>query len=421
MILKAQKVIIGDGITVINNGAVMIKDGKIFAVGVADAIEKAYPQCELMDYGDASILPGLIDMHVHIGNVQTQPDAALYNDKLKALMSAYMLKIALEKGVTTIRDVGSEEGMCATLKTAAQKGFIEIPQLLTTIRGISMTGGHCWELDSTFVADSPWGVRKAIRTNIQNGADWIKIMTSHRSFTPEYTMEELIAAVDECHRVNKKICAHASNPPSIGMCIEAGFDTIEHATYLTVEQAKLMKEKGIAWVPTLSAYTYINEFHEKIAKEMMVDIDMICPERIDELFQLLRSTRPDFDLSVFDTERVRTFGYFKKAADQYISNFKQLAETGVVILAGTDMVLDRAPVTPVNLELEYMVQYGLSNLDAVKAATSAPAKVLGLNHQIGLLLEGLHADIAIFKGDVETDITALKTCVGVFQNGKRII
>ncbi len=420
MILKARKLIIGDGVTSIENGAVAIEDGKIIAIGNAKELEAKYPDKAVTDYGDATITPGLIDMHVHIGNCQTQPDMELYNQQLKGLMATHELILSLKKGVTTVRDVASDNKFCETLKIAAKKGYIQVPRILTTDRGICMSGGHGAGLSGVLEVDSPWEVRKAIRQNIREGADWIKILTSHRTFTPEYTMEELNAAVDECHRVGKKICVHAGTEPALSMCIEAGFDTIEHGTYLTVEQAKTMKEKNIAWVPTIIAYAYINELYKKQAEQMGIDHNMITPEKIEELKCELKLTRPEFDQSVFSNENVSSYAYFKNATDIYEKNLKELAETGVTILAGTDMVVYGAPVTPVAEELEYMVSFGMGTLSAIKTATSAPAKVLGLDSQIGLLKEGLFADIAIFEGDVEKDIAGLKKCKAVYVFGKKV-
>ena len=134
-----------------------------------------------------------------------------------------------------------------------------------------MTGGHGHQ-DGVEEADSPWGVRAAIRRQLRAGADWVKILTSNRGDIPEFTQEELDAAVDEAHRQGVKIAVHSGTQPSIQMCIDAGFDTIEHGTFLTEAQARQMAEKGIAWTPTITAYTYLYEQTKQMI-EAGVDMD----------------------------------------------------------------------------------------------------------------------------------------------------
>lgn len=227
------------------------------------------------------------------------------------------------------------------------------------------------------------------------GADWIKILTSHRSDIPEFTQEELDAAVDECHRRRIKCAVHAGTQPAIEMCINAGFDTIEHGTFMTVEQAEKMAEKGLAWTPTITAYTYLYEVTKRNLEEGIDTSDNPIAEK-----------------------EMRDYHYYEPAARSYRENFKKLADTGVTVLAGSDMVLLGAPVCPIPEELGYMVQYGFNSLQAIQAATSNPAKVLGIQDEVGELKEGLAADILVVDGDTEEDITTLMKINTVYQAGR---
>ena len=420
MILKAKKLITGDGVTVINDAALALDGDRIVMVGKAEDVVKAYPNDKVVDYGDATITPGLTDMHVHVGNLQSKADTSAYGIELKTLMSAWELHMGLTKGITMIRDVASGRGLCRALKNARTLGYVTMPRLVSTSGGICMTGGHGWPLDDCIEADSPWDIRKEIRVNIRDEADWIKILTSHRTFTPELTQEELDAAVDEAHRLGKKICVHAGTHPSIGMCIKAGFDTIEHGSFMTVEQAKEMKEKGLAWVPTILPYTQIYlDLLDKLEK-MGVDGRRITRENSDAYLRELRETRPDLDLSFFSLDVLETLYYFGDCAAAYKNNFRKLADTGVTVLAGTDMVTSNEPMTLIAKELKLMVDYGFTTLEAVKAATSSPAKVLDRADKYGTLAEGMYGDIAVFKGDVEADITALEECLATYIDGKAL-
>lgn len=401
MLLTANHLIIGDGGTALEKGAVRIdENGRISAVGACSDLVKQYTGEQVHDYGDATILPGLIDMHVHTGYWWSEPDADSYrSDPFRiAYFALDVLKRALRTGVTTVRDVASPSGCLQGLRWAAEeRGFFTLPRIIHCGRGICFTGGHSWELVGGMVeADGADNVRAAIRREIRGGADWIKLMTSHRTDTPEFTQEELNAAVDECHRRGIKICVHAGTQPSIQMCIDAGFDTIEHGTFLTRAQAETMREKGIAWVPTIIAYTYIYE-------------------------QLCDSAKRAGIAGGIDGKALSDFGYFERAATAYRDNLKELADTGVTMLAGTDMVLHGAPVMPVGRELAYMVQYGLDPLTAIATATGNAAAVLGLEKETGTLRPGLSADILVTAGDVVQDITALQKPVQVYRAGKAIL
>ena len=259
--------------------------------------------------------------------------------------------------------------------------------------GICMTGGHGHQ-DGVEEADSPWGVRAAIRRQLRAGADWVKILTSNRGDIPEFTQEELDAAVDEAHRQGVKIAVHSGTQPSIQMCIDAGFDTIEHGTFLTEAQARQMAKKGIAWTPTITAYTYL---YEQTKQMIEAGVDMDNP---------------------IAARAVHDQAFFKPAFEAYRDNFKKLYDTGVTVLAGSDMVLYKAPPLPIHQELGYMVDYGITPMEAIRTATYNAASVLGIENETGSLKEGLAGDLLIVKGDVSKNIRALDDVQEVYLAGE---
>ena len=202
--------------------------------------------------------------------------------------------------------------------------------------------------------------------------------------------------MDETHRVGRKCVVHAGIPPSIQMCIDAGFDTIEHGTFLTVEQAEQMAEKGIAWDPTITAYTVLYEFTKEIIASGADPSDRIAAKAI------------------------RDMGFFEPAYFAYKNNFKKLYDTGVTVLAGSDMVLYNAPPLPINRELSLMVEYGITPLQAIQTATGNPARVLGIESLTGQLKEGLQADMIVVEGNAAEDIAALNRLKVVFMGGKEV-
>jgi imidazolonepropionase-like amidohydrolase len=257
-ILCADRLITGDGTTVLPNMAVAVsKDtGKIIEIGTPEKLEAKYKQ-KTVFYPGCSILPGLIDLHVHLSAWEKKPYGYAGSDFVHSFVTLRNARSAYAHGVTTMRSVADKNGLVASVVWASQNGLIEgpVPRIIPCGNGICMTGGHGSEFpDGGDIADGPWELRKRIRKNIQDGAQWIKLLTSKREFVPEFTQEELDAAVDECHRRNHKIAVHSGVPITIQMCIDAGVDTIEHGTFMSVEQARQMRDKKIAWVPTIMVY-----------------------------------------------------------------------------------------------------------------------------------------------------------------------
>lgn len=388
MILAADRVITGDGKTVLEGAAVCVRGGRIEAVGPLETLRGQFPGEPEHAYPGASILPGLIDMHVHIGYYYEKEDAAAYqkNPMLMALFAADKMKKTLQVGVTTVRDVSSPLGIAQTLKKAEQKGYVRLPRIMTSGQGICMTGGHGWDMtDAVCECDGEWEIRKAVRRQIRDGADWIKVLTSEGYRGCELTQGELNAAADECRRMGRRSAVHAGYGASLDMAIQAGFDTIEHGTALTREQALLMKEKGIAWTPTIVAFTYIRDKMAQQAAQSGLELD---------------------------------FGYIAEAADIYARNFKELYDTGVTVVTGTDQVMDDAPTSPVARECRYMVEYGISPLQAIECATANGAAVLGMGHELGQVREGYLADLLVVAGNPVQDIAALEQVRAVVSKGE---
>ncbi|MCL2497098.1 MAG: amidohydrolase family protein [Symbiobacteriaceae bacterium] len=389
MIIMSDRLITGDGKTVLTNQAVYIAEGKISEIGEPATLQAKYPQAEVKSYPGCTLLPGFIDMHVHIGYVWDSPATASYNDFMLAYYSAAYAQQAFAQGVTTMRDVSSKKNLCAAMQQAAQAGFINIPRIIHTDTALCFTGGHGWS--HSVEVNGPWQVRSAIRDAIKRGADWLKLMASHRSDHPEYTQEELDAAVDECHRLGKKVAVHAGTQPSIQMCIDAGFDTIEHGTWLTVEQARTMQAKGLVWVPTIVAYSWTHR-------------------RIQQSLQEQGVTTGFSEHS----------SYFARATQTYRDNFQALYETGVKIVTGTDVVYAGREVTPVAAEMQYFAAYGMPMLEVIQAATKTGAEVLGLDNSIGEIAPGKQADLVILEGNPLQDPQALEAVKLVLYGGKTV-
>ena len=386
MIITADWLIPGDGRTVLERQAVALseKDGQILEYGPVDALERKYGEKATTDYGGCTVLPGLIDLHVHISAWGDMPFGYAGSDFVHAYITLRNARKAFESGVTTLRSVADKNKLVASLVWAADHQVLDepIPRIIPCGNGICMTGGHGSEFPGGGdIVDGPWEMRKRIRRTIQEGAQWIKLLTSRRAWTPEFTQEELDAAVDEAHRLGHKIAVHSGVPVTIQMCIDAGVDTIEHGTFMSEEQAKQMVEKGIACVPTVMVYSEAAK--DKAKKDPA------------------------------------SAAYYEGARTAYFENLKRYYDMGVLIGAGTDVPVDMHGVNTY-FELEYLVRCGLTPLQAIEVGTGNGARILGMEDRIGQIQPGLEADLLVVRGDASRDITALRQVEAVYQRGRLV-
>jgi imidazolonepropionase-like amidohydrolase len=302
---------------------------------------------------------------------------------------------ALEQGFTTLRDVETEGAGYGDvgIKEAINGGFIPGPRLLVVTRAISVTGGYPLEgynpdivvPKGAQIGDGPVELRKITRQQLENGADWIKVYMTHRSWVdkeghlvsqPTLTVEELKAIVDEAHGQQKRVACHAYSGIGLHRALDGGCDSIEHGLSLDDAAIAQMLKQGTWLVPTLGVY-YTDW----------------SPEGTD------------------DGKRDRA-----RASEHEVS-FKKALKAGVKIAFGTDM--GGIPWTePIANEFGLMVKFGMPAMDAVKSATSTAANLLEMKGEIGVIAPGAYADIVAVQGDPLANIDALKNAAFVMKDGK---
>lgn len=341
---------------------------------------------EVIEAGGRALLPGLIDSHVHMSldatlqGVEAIAEEPLNDVRQRAELNATRF---LTSGITTIRDLASRGGVAIEVAAAQRSGWMAAPYILAAGQALTPTGGHGWQVAAT--ADGPDEVRAAVQAEIKRGADVIKLIptggvlgTGAHGFDVTMGIDEVAAGVDEAHAAGRLVAAHIHGPEGVAIAIEAGIDTIEHGTALTEDQASIMAQRGIALVPTMTA------------------IDMLF-DHADELGEGLTAR----------LEEVRSV-----AAD----GVRGAIGSGTTILAGTD---SGTPFNPPGLlahEIEALHRLGLRQLDAIAAATSAPARVLGLDDR-GVIETGKRADL-VLVGDPLADLLALGAPDLVVQGGE---
>jgi imidazolonepropionase-like amidohydrolase len=350
---------------------------------------------------DVTVLPGLIDTHTHIFLQGEDPKVESYDDQLlkhpssyRAARAAVSARRALEQGFTTLRDLETEGAGYGDvgIKEAINDGFIPGPRLLVVTRAISVTGGYPLEgynpdivvPKGAQLGDGPVELRKITRQQLENGADWIKVYMTHRSWVdkeghlvsqPTLTVEELKAVVDEAHGQQKKVACHAYSGIGLHRALDGGCDSIEHGLSLDDAAIAQMLKQGTWYVPTLGVY-YTDW----------------SPENTE------------------DGKRDRA------RANEHEVSFKKALKAGVKIAFGTDM--GGIPWTePIANEFDFMVKFGMSPMDAIKSATSTAANLLDMKGEIGVIAPGAFADIMAVQGDPLVNVESLKNVKFVMKDG----
>lgn len=402
VVIKAARIIDGRGGEPIRNGVVVVSDDKIMAVGSLAAITIPAGS-RTIDLGDATLMPGLIDLHTHIiGRVLGDPDggtAAVRDyDSFGAMLGVENARKTLMAGFTTIRNLGADRFDDLALRKAISDGFVPGPRIIGAGHSLGITGGHCDEngykpglADGDFrsgIADGPEAVRAAVRYQVKYGADVIKTCATAGVLseglavvgTTQYTYEELKAMVDEATKLNRKVAAHAHGAEGIKIATRAGVTSIEHGSFLDEEGAKLMAARGTYLVPTLMA----GEAVENLAKS-----------------GFLKGNRREKAL----------------AAAAAMRNALKIAIANKVPVAfGTDSGVIQHGTNA--REFWLMTEWGgMRPMDTIVAATLHASKVIGLESTIGTLEAGKLADIIAVSGDPLADIKRMESPVFVMKNG----
>ncbi|MEX0974034.1 MAG: amidohydrolase family protein [Bacillota bacterium] len=389
------------GLLIDGKGAQPVRDASIWVEG--DRVKEIIPSgggtpdgANVVDLSNYVVVPGLIDMHVHVDYWYSQPNVAEYvdSDALPACLAARNIRSTLEKGITTLRDVSSGVGL--SMRRAVELGYVPGSRLFTAGKGICMTGGHGHELlRGVREADGPEDIRKAVREQVKAGADLIKILTSHRSETPEYRQEELDAGVDEAHRLGFRVACHAAIMPAAKMAVLAGVDTLEHGTHLTDEVRGMMVERGTYLIPTMIAYHSMAEAARRSMQGVSADDDY------------RRTTLSKYA------------AWWIKTDEMLESQFRKAVAAGLKIAVGTDIVIPEVEFSPLHTEMEMMVKFGYGTMDTICAATRVAAEALGKLSDLGTVEKGKFADFVAVSGDPLKDISDLRK-VGMVVKGGRV-
>jgi imidazolonepropionase-like amidohydrolase len=350
-------------------------------------------EASIVDLSAFTVLPGLVDAHTHTFLQAGDYDAQLLKQSLprRTLQAAAQARVLLLAGFTTIRDLETEGAMFgdADLRDAIADGLVPGPRMQVATRAISTTGnyallGYAHEVavpKGVQIADGPWEIRKAVREQIENGADWIKFYGDYRKFLPTgeildlrvtMTQEEMDALVDEAARRHRPASAHCYGDEAARAAVRAGVRSIEHGLFLDDTTFKMMLDKGVYYCPTLTAY------------------------------------RTSYDETPTPA--------WKQVVDGHRESFRRALAMKVKIASGSDA--GSFPHGEAARELELMVEYGLPPLKAIQAATLVDAELLGWQDRIGVVEPGRLADLIAVDGNPLQDISAVRRVRFVMKGGE---
>jgi imidazolonepropionase-like amidohydrolase len=372
LVIRGGRILDVVGGKYIECGAVLIREGRIDWVGPEKDLPPA-TETETIDVTGKTVTPGLIDAHAHLTGTGTESVRILAGEDpavlaFKATKSAYA---TLMSGVTTVRDMAGFHYVDIALKNAIREGTVIGPRMLVAGKLISQTGGHCYFMGVE--ADGPEGVRVAARAQLKAGADIVKMMATGGGATPgqnvqaqQLTIEEMAAGAEVARREFKKSAAHAHGTNGIKNTVLAGVTSVEHCSFLTEEVADLMVKRGTWMVTTLED--------------------------------------PEIEMPPGD------FGdRMKIVREKAVKSVALARSKGIKLAAGSD-----SGGNPYGrhgkffVQLEGLVQCGLSPLEAIRSATTAAAELMGLSDEIGAIAPGKSADLLVIDGDPLKDVRSFR-------------
>jgi len=404
LLVRGTRLIDGTGGPPAADPTVVVHHGRIHAVHTGRPPRGAWPpDAPVLDLAGHTLLPGLIDCHVHLtcpGDGTPFEAIVKEPDGTQLALAFRNAQTALRAGVTTLRDCGSMRRTSLDLRRAQHLGYATLPRLHLCRCPITITGGHCRYFGGE--ADGPEEMRKLVRQLVRDGVDFIKIMASGGgtrgtvSSQPSYTVEELRAAVDEAHRLNRRVGVHCTCAPATRNAVAAGADHIEHALFLTDEAGRQRFEPDVA---------------DAVARAAAVT-STFCVG-----YFIVDALTPTLDTPGAREEDRAAVERWHRMNEGNLDNARRMRQAGVRYITGTDAGWRFTPFDGLAREIELLAESGATAAEAIVAATSGAAAVLGIGEETGTLRPGLAADLIAVAGDPLADLRALRRPAVVMLGG----
>ena len=403
-ILKAARLIDTAREAVQEQAAILLEGNTVRQIGTAETVHAPEgASVQEIDYGNATILPGLVDSHVHlngIGDGRAGDELATLPDEVLTVQSAQNARRHLYSGVTTLRDCGAKNSTTFMLRQAVDLGIVPAPRLILAGRPVAIIGGHL-----SYFGTAATGVdecRAAVRQLIKEGTDFIKITatggstrTSH-PLRPSFNVEELRAICEEAHRFGKHAAAHCASSQGMANSLDAGIDTIIHGVHKDPDGADTYRpditeriaEQGVFVNPTLG---------QGVARIRM----------LEDMQDLTAAQQAELDAA-------------RHTSDARMDHFARMRDAGVVMAAGSDSAWSYYSMGDYQTDIEAHAMAGMSNMEAIVSATRDAARSCCIDSLVGTLDPGKQADVLVINGNPLNDITDLRQVADVFLAGTRI-
>jgi imidazolonepropionase-like amidohydrolase len=407
-LLSAARLLDGSGATPLADATLLIDADRVVALGRRGEVDApaGVSVCRV-EYGEATILPGLVDAHTHLvapGDGTLGDDVAKEDDDILLLQAARNARTLLHSGVTTLRENGAKGRVAFSLREGIRRKLAPGPRMVICGRPITITGGHMGYFGSE--ADGKDAVRAEVRKLLKEGADYIKIVAtggSTRTSDPNrasYTVAELAAMTDEAHRHGRLTAAHCTSAQGVQNCLDAGVDMIVHCVFNEPD----------------GTYRYRPDLVERLAAaKAWVNPTLYVMKAGIERLREAREREGQLTAEVaahLDRQR--------RALDTRVEAIGRMAEAGVRMTAGSDSPWGWYAPGEFAHEIDMLTQAGLSCGDAIVAATTGAAESIGVGAAAGRLAPGRQADLLVVRGDPTREITALWHVLDVWQAGQRV-
>jgi imidazolonepropionase-like amidohydrolase len=403
-ILKAARLIDGNGGPVAEQAAVLLHGDSISQIGTHETVQAPEgASVREVDYGDATILPGLVDSHVHligIGDGRAGDELVTLPDEVLTVQAAQNVRRHLYSGVTTVRDCGAKNRTTFLLRDAVEMGIVPSPRLVLSGRPVAIIGGHLSYFG--IQATGPDECRAAVRQLIKEGADFIKITatggSTRTSFSlrPSFNVDELTGICEEAHKFGKHAAAHCASSQGMVNVLAAGIDTIIHGVHKEADGSDV----------------YHPEISEKIA-EQGVYVNPTLGGGVTRV-RMLENTPDLSPAQQADLDASRA------ASQVRMDNVARMVEQGVMMSAGSDTAWGFYQMGDFQTEIEAHAMAGMSNMDAIVSATRDAARSCWVDDSVGTLELGKQADVLVVNGNPDRDINALRNVADVYLAGNRV-
>lgn len=394
--IKAARLYDGTRQAMVQDAVILMENTRIAAVGQASSVDLP-PDIDVLDAGDRTVMPGLIDAHVHIlftGGPRSGEESRTMSDNEVLLTGVQNAQLGLRNGLTTVRDCGDRNYLSLALRDFINAGNLAGPRLVCSGPVITTTAGQLWW--SGIECDTDDELRHAVRTLVKHNVDFIKLMGSGGNATPgsnpevsQYNMSGFQAVTDDAHRMGKKVAAHVHGVDSIRLAVQAGIDTLEHVPFRT--------HGTIEYDPRL--------VDEMIEKDLIVSLAMPATW---------------YRLRAEDMVDVRAHPQHLWA--QRYDTIRRMYEEGVKLVVSSDQGSTSTRIDELALLMDFLVrELELPALDMLYGVTGLAAEALGIDEYVGTLSPGKMADLVVLDGDPSADITALQRVHLVIKDGKIMV